>query len=292
MESIDNRITMSGQEQKDVMLQILLDFAAFCDQHKLSYFLDAGTLIGAVRHQGFIPWDDDVDVCMPRKDFDTFMELMRAQGDRLGEHLFLERPKDIVYPFPKLADDRTILVEHPEKHPEEVAVYIDIFPKDGIKDKKLGSKILCKISECFELLQWFNNYSIYAWQKSGSPIKKVIAWFGRKLVKRPNWGVKYQDKLIRRHNKKVKYESCKYVTTLVRGEFRKLAPMECFTDYKWASFEGKQLKIPIGYDTYLRCLYKGDYMQLPPEDQRKWHNTIIYWRSEADKKAFYQGEGL
>lgn len=281
------RVSMNDNEQKKVMLNILLSFAHFCDDHQLVYWLDAGTLIGAVRHKGFIPWDDDIDVGMPRKDFDKFMELMRKQEDKIGEYLYLERPEDVMYPFPKLADKRTILVEHPEKKPEEVAVYIDIFPKDGIKDKGISSKILCKICELFELIQWFNHYSIYAWSKSTSPTKRVIGYIGRKLVKNPNWGVPIQQKIIRSHNQKVDYSKCEFVTTLVRGEFHKLAPRSCFDEQIVMPFENYEFKIPKGYDTYLRCLYKGDYMQLPPEDKRKGHNTILYWVSKEAKEEFF-----
>ena len=109
-------------------------------------------------------------------------------------------------------------------------------------------------------------------------------------MKNPNWGVKYQQKLIKRHNAKMNYSDCEYVTTLVRGEFHKLAPRECFEDFEMTAFEGKMFKIPAGFDKYLRCLYKGDYMQIPPEDQRKWHNTIIFWKSDEDKKSFYNSQ--
>ena len=285
---MEQRISMTADEQKEVMLNILLEVAKFCDEHGLTYFLDAGTLIGAVRHKGFIPWDDDVDICMMREDFDTFMELMQQKGDWLTDHIFLERPENIMYPFPKIADNRTILVEHPEKKPEEVAVYIDIFPKDYIKDKKLSSRLLCKMSGFYELLQWFNHYSIYAWETAASPLKRAVAWCGRKVIRHPNWGVKHQQKLITRHNRRVNPSQCKYVTTLVRGEFHKLAPVECFSEAIPAQFEGCNFQIPVGYDEYLHCLYKGDYMQIPPEADRKWHDTVIYWKSASARKCFYE----
>ena len=71
---MNNRRPMTLDEQKKVMLNILVEFAKFCDEHNLRYYLDAGTLIGAVRHKGFIPWDDDIDVNMPQKDYDKFIE--------------------------------------------------------------------------------------------------------------------------------------------------------------------------------------------------------------------------
>ena len=84
---MNNRRPITLDEQKKVMLNILVEFANFCDEHNLTYYLDAGTLIGAVRHKGFIPWDDDIDVDMPQKDYDKFIELTRKLEGYLTDHL-------------------------------------------------------------------------------------------------------------------------------------------------------------------------------------------------------------
>ena len=118
---------MTLDEQKRVMLNILVEFAKFCDEHDLMYYLDAGTLIGAVRHKGFIPWDDDIDVNMPQKDYDKFIELTRNSKGYLSEHIQVEYPENTIYSFLKISDDRTILVEFPAQNPMEVGVYIDVF---------------------------------------------------------------------------------------------------------------------------------------------------------------------
>ena len=84
---IVERVSMTLDEQKFVMLNILKEFANFCDQHGLMYYLDAGTLIGAVRHKGFIPWDDDIDINMPQVDYDRFIALTKKQSGYISEHL-------------------------------------------------------------------------------------------------------------------------------------------------------------------------------------------------------------
>ncbi len=285
---MNEQLNISLAEQKEIMLRILVDFANFCELNKLNYHLDAGTLIGAVRHNGFIPWDDDIDVGMPRKDFDTFIELMRQQNDRLSEHIILEYPENTIYPFLKIADDRTVLVEFPNKYPMDCSVYIDVFAKDGIKDSSLKSKWLCKKSEMLGLIHWFNHFSIFAWKEKGNVIQKIIAFFGRVFFKNSNWAIYVQNRLIQRNAKKHPVEGCKYVTTLTNGEFHKIAPKECFDSYIMSDFEGKKFKIPVGYDRYLHCLYKGNYMQLPPEDKRVHHDTIVCWKSEEAKKDYYQ----
>ena len=274
-----NRKPMTLDEQKQVMLNILKEFASFCDRNNLSYYLDAGTLIGAVRHKGYIPWDDDIDVNMPQKDYDRFIELTKKSNGYLSDHLLVEYPEDTVYTFLKISDERTILVEFPDTNPMEVGVYMDIFPKYGVKDKSWKSKLLCKISEKLALLHWFNKYSVNAWQRPGnSSIKKIIAKIAKAITWNDAWATKLQNKMMHRYAKNHPLEECSYVTTLTYGEFHKMAPKECFDGYQMLDFEGCQFKGPKDYDTYLHCLYKGDYMQLPPEDKREVHITEVYWK--------------
>ena len=269
---------MTLDEQKKVMLDILVEFAKFCDEHNLMYYLDAGTLIGAVRHKGYIPWDDDIDLNMPQIDYDKFVDMMRQQSGMLNDHLLVEFPETTIYPFLKISDTRTILVEFPDRNPMEVGVYIDIFPKYGVKDKSWCSKLLCKTSEICTNFHWFNRYSIYAWARPGHNIlQKAIAWVGRHTVKNCQLPLRIQSVIMHRYARRHPLETCQYVTTLTNGEFHKLAPRECFDGFQWLEFEGLQFKGPKDYDTYLHCLYKGDYMQLPPEDKRHHHQTEVYW---------------
>ena len=273
------RKPISLEEHKKIMLNILIEFAKFCDEHNLMYYLDAGTLIGAVRHKGFIPWDDDIDVNMPQKDYDCFVELTRQSKGFMTEHLQVEYPEDTIYPFLKVSDDRTVLVEFPDQNPMEVGVYIDVFPKYGIEDKKLSTKILCKTCSYLHLMHWFNTFSIYAWARPGNSIvKKMIAWIGRKTVKNSPFPIIVQNWLMHGYARKHPLENCKYVTTFTNGEYHKLAPKECFDGFQWLDFEGVKFKGPKDFNTYLHSLYKGDYMQLPPEDKRVHHNVEVYWK--------------
>lgn len=284
----ESRIRMNPQEQKDVMLNILIRFSKYCDSHGLEYFLDAGTLLGAVRHKGYIPWDDDIDVNMPRKDYDRFCELTRKNHGKLSEHLYVEYSEDTIFPFLKIADDRTVLVEYPDKNPMEVGVYIDVFPKDGIKDSSWKSKIVCDVSYKLNLIRWFNVFSIYAWKNDSSYLKRIVARVGRSLIKFPNLPLKLQQAWIKSYGRRNPVGKCRYVTTLVNGEFHKIAPIECFRSSVLLEFEGNRFKAPVGYDQYLRCLYPGDYMTLPPEEKRIHHDTIVYWRSATAYQDFHK----
>lgn len=276
---MNNRSVMTPQEHKQVMLGILVEFAKFCDRHGLMYHLDAGTLIGAVRHKGFIPWDDDIDVNMPYCDYDKFIYITKQSGGYMTEHLIVEYPEETIYPFLKISDDRTILVEFPMKNPMEVGVYIDVFPKYGIKDKKWKSKMICKVSELLGLFHWFSSYSIYAWRRPGHNIfQKTMAAIGRLLFPQEKFSTRVQNWVMHQYAKRNPIENCQYVTTLTNGEFNKLAPISCFDGFQWLEFEGYKFKAPKDFDTYLHCLYKGDYMQLPPKSKRVHHDIRVYWK--------------
>lgn len=275
-----NRL-MTDSEQKQVMLDILTDFAKYCQAHDLQYFLDAGTLLGAVRHHGYIPWDDDIDVNLPRKDYDAFIALTKASGGMLNDHIQVEYPEDTMHVYLKLGDVRTTLIEYPDRLATECMVYIDIFPKDGLLDKSWRTKLLSKTSEKLALLNWFHKFSIYAWKNEKSAVKRIIAACGRLALRRPNAALRLQDRMIHRYAGKHPADRCKYVTTLVNGEFHKIAPKACFDQAVDMEFEGRTFKGPAGYDAYLRCLYPGDYMQLPPVEKRVKHDTIVFWKEEG-----------
>lgn len=282
---MSSRVTMTRDEQKEVMLNILFEFAQYCEKHNLRYFLDAGTLLGAVRHKGYIPWDDDVDVNMPMEDYDKFIALTRENDGHLNKHLVVKYPEDTIYPFLKIEDDRTILVEFPDKNPMEVGVYMDVFPKVGIKDDGVATKMVCTLSALCGYIQWFNKFSIYAWKTKGNRVQKIIAALGRVLIKDSNIPVRWQNRLIHRNIDKNPLAKCKYVTTLTNGEFVKRADKHCFDDYLMMTFENKKFRVPVGYKEYLPCLYGAMYMQLPPVEKRRVHNTIIFWKSKTLRKA-------
>ena len=145
----DSKISMTRYEQKLVMLQILKKFADFCENNKLSYFIDQENCLGAVRHQGYIPWDDDIDVNMPIDDYDKFVQLTKENHGFLSGHLRVEYPEETIYPFLKISDDRTILVEFPQKYPMEVGDILMCFLKLGLSMINLGQNIFCSDMRLF-----------------------------------------------------------------------------------------------------------------------------------------------
>lgn len=273
-----NKGTISLEEHQKIMLEILKDFAEFCDQNGLKYYLDAGTLLGAVRHQGFIPWDNDMDVCMMREDYERMIQIARRKDGMINDHIILEEPENTIYCFCKLGDTRTKLVEFPDTYPEECYIYIDVFPKDGLKNLGIGTKIICKTSEILGLFHWFNKHSIPYWRSKKKGFKRIAAAIGKHLVRDKNRPYRLQQKLIKWYSRKHPLESCGFVNTLVNGEYHRIAPKGCFEDRTLLNFEGEKFYAPKGYEEWLRVLYGNDYMTPPPPEKQSVHHVIASWR--------------
>lgn len=271
--------SISLREHQKIMLDILSDFDDFCCRNQLRYFLDAGTLLGAVRHNGFIPWDNDADVCMLRSDYDRFIQLLNERNYYLNDHILLEIPEETMYCFCKLGDTRTEMIEFPDTHPEKCYVYIDVFPKDGLPEDSLRTKILCHCSFYLSLLHWFNKHSIPYWKTKKSGLKKYVAVIADRIVTDRNIGLNIQNWLIRRNNRKNPIEQCKKITTLVNGEYHRRCEKECFDERILWEFEGRQFYIPKGYDHWLRVLYGDNYMEVPPPEKREVHNVTVTWKN-------------
>lgn len=270
---------MCIEEVVRVELEILESVARFCEEHDLRYFLAYGTLIGALRHKGFIPWDDDIDIQMPRSDYNRLIEIFEKENK--NPNLTLVSPLDKIsrHPIVKIIDNRTVKVEQGIDYMHgNLGIDIDIFPIDGQPEAEAD----------FE--RWYNKlkriYSLYTASmtvtKGGSlkrriaiPIIRVVA--SRRAMKRK------ADRLHRKYP----YDTSRYLGA-VECAFNSMGnrvEKECFADYVLVEFEGKQFRAPIGYDSILRKIY-GDYMQLPPEEKRvSHHSAVAYWKENFHEEV-------
>lgn len=251
------------KELRAIQTGILDDIHKFCTANGITYFLSCGTLIGAVRHKGYIPWDDDIDLYMPREDYERFLS---SYKDGEGRYLVIDpkAEKHYFYTFAKVVDTRTLLVET-ETAGYRIGVYVDIFPVDYVSDdeaeririfkrKRLLYKIRrCKISN--------ENY-----------LKSRLAYYCYRLLP---VSVKTIDRMIDRLV--VRREPTNTVANMTEAGpsvagCLPATDMEASVDIE---FEGKMYKTMIGYKDYLSRTY-GDYMTLPPVDKRVTHSFEAY----------------
>ena len=256
------RITVD--DMKKIQLDILQSFVNYCEKNKLEYFLAAGTAIGAVRHRGFIPWDDDIDVMMPRNSYNKFLAEYINENYEVFD---CWRREDYYYPFAKLVDKHTLLKEK-TKVPTSFGVYIDIFPIDVIPDSKVGM-LLLKLKRNLIDFKITTKVTI---NRNRSKWKKICLWLGRLFFKKERLidCVREMDSLYKKYaDKSSLYMYC------ISFFFMSRKPMlkEIYSDYILCSFEGIQCRLPVGNDILLKSIY-GDYMKLPPMEKRIYKHDV------------------
>lgn len=255
-------------ELKQVQIQILDDVAAFCDKEKLTYFLAYGTLIGAIRHQGYIPWDDDIDLVMPRKDYDYFMRYYNQSTSRY-KFVDYEIDPDYLYPFGKVMDTKTVLKENCHIS-YDLGVNIDIFPLDKVDAE---GKLL-RLEKRIRKIIFFKTMP---WSSRRGLLKNLILTAGRVAFSVIPLKVLIAKTI--QYGKSLNKTNSVKVSVPVDGAYNvNVWDKSWFESYEYHEFEKKQYKIPVGYDPWLRDVY-GDYMQIPPEEQREsLHDIKAYWR--------------
>jgi len=267
---------MNFNEVRKIQLDMLDVFIDYCSENNLRYYLDAGTLLGAIRHKGFIPWDDDIDVCMPRRDYEKLLLLAK---DGISGDVELLFPEDSIYPMLKIINKNTLMIEFPNSIKNEIGVYIDVFPKDGVSNKNCIAYFQCFLIKCLVLLNWFFKVSIYKWKSDGNMLKRSIAFLVRLLL--GNRCVKFPLKLIDKLAKLYSFDDSKRVATVIAGGMKNCVDKSKFDDFDLAPFEHLSAKVPIGHNDYLRQLY-GEYMIVPPIEERLTHDNVVYFLDEND----------
>lgn len=257
---------LESKEIKEIEHGILKYVAEVCDRNNLRYFLSYGTLLGAIRHKGFIPWDDDIDIAMPRQDYDKLLKILRSSSDSKYKVL-IPGEADYFYEFAKVVDTDTEVKELGLEESER-ALWIDIFPLDGlIKEDKLQTRFL-------KILHFFRVAAVYKSMPPSPGWAKVPLFLFWKICRLIGW--RYFLKLVINLSQKYKYEDCDYVGYAASYPGKnKFIPKQFFSEVVEVSFEGKVYKAPKMWDAYLTMLY-GDYMTLPDEDKRIGHKILAY----------------
>lgn len=264
---------LSLNELKEIELETLKMFHAFCVEHNIRYFLAFGTLLGAIRYKKFIPWDDDVDLLIPREDYDRLLTLF--QDNEKYKLYSFERNPEYHFPFAKLCDmtTRKVETEYPDSK-VEMGVELDLFPLDHFdNDIEVARQEARRIKGYMVRL----GYTKVARPHTKNPLK-FVAWsiiLGyNKLL-----GGRYFVKKIIKECRKEEQQGSAYMGAKVWciwGE-RGIIPAEVFSEAIEIEFEGEKFFAPKDYDTYLTCMY-GDYLPEPPPEKRKTHHFFTAYR--------------
>lgn len=276
--SLDKNIL---KELHKVEVEILDEFVRVCNKHNLRYWLVGGTLLGAIRHKGFIPWDDDIDIGMPREDYNKFISLAEKELKNKYFIHYIGNDKNFYLNFLKIKKKNTLFDEKLiEKIDTKKNIFIDIFPYDEVENPHAKSFIIKNyIYKNLTPLALYKT-KILEKNKLRRPwLRFLVLPFTYQSI------LKFQRKIEISENKK---ENCQFVTSYTGSyNFQKeTLPKEKIYPLKEAEFEGKKYYIPNDYDYYLTNIY-GDYMKLPPKEKRIAHlpNKIIFDTTKGEKNG-------
>lgn len=253
------------------LLDMLKWFDDFCKKNNLQYFSVGGTLLGSVRHQGFIPWDDDIDIAMPRRDYNRLAELM---GEKVFDHYVLETQnsskKDFCYPYYKLYDTNTTLIEHYRK-PLVRGIFLDIFPLDGVgADKEEGIKWYRRINHKYS----FYLTRVAAIRRSRSRYKNLAIKVSQLIPECIIDNMKIRKELDGMCQKFSFTDSLWGGNLLGNWGEREIVPLKVFGTPTPYQFEDMLLCGPEDFDGYLSCIY-GDWRKLPPKEKQVSHHDFL-----------------
>lgn len=247
--------------------------ADFCEEHNLRYFLGYGTLLGAVRHKGFIPWDDDVDIIMPKDDYLKLIDIFNKE--KKEDHLFLVDPmSDLArHTFVKIIDQRTVKIEGSIEYLHgNLGVDIDVFPVDGVpEDEEEYRKWYKKLYMLYRMCVW----DVIDWKTTTSKKLKLALPFIKPFLNRKKLLAK-AEKLhsLYPYNNSVMVDEVSSIFNLAKHKLYKVD----FDEYEYSDFEDRKFRIPKAYDKILTSTY-GDYMTPPPKENRTTHHTNkCYWK--------------
>lgn len=258
------------KKMKKKMLDMLLYFKQFCDEHGLMFALVGGGAIGAVREHGFIPWDDDIDCTMPRSDYERFPELWEKYGDK-DRYVFCRSNRDINYHHAasSLRDPTTTFICTYNQN-EDICHGLAL--EFGAKDATPDSKIL-------QYIQIFHGYMFALFNNQRLPNNQgSFLRFLTKVAYALVPSKKMRDRIwiyAEKQKSKYSWDDCKYVKELWGKTSFYNFPKEWFDHVVYFDFEGYKMPLPAGYHEYLSLIF-GDYMQRPPLEERVAKHDLVF----------------
>jgi len=270
MNSYKNSINIQNHEIKRVQLDALNFLISFLDKHQIKYFVIAGTLLGAVRHRGFIPWDDDIDIGLKRNDYEQFIDLFSKEFNSDPSKLYFlqnwHTEKEFAMPFSKLRVNQTIYKEFVTKNINfHHGIYIDIFPFDDVKTNKIQNKLQNNVSNFIhKIILLKSNYKIIS-PKIQIFLRGILRILPKKSL------INIFEKFTCSSDLNSQHMVC---TGGSYGFYRETVNKYWFKELEVFEFENLKVKGPIKFNLYLQNLY-GDYMILPPVEERISRHGIV-----------------
>lgn len=257
----------TDKEFKEVLINMLSYFNKYCKKNNIKFFLMYGSLLGAARHKGIIPWDDDIDLVIPRPDYTKLIKKFNNESERY-KIVSTETYPEYTAPLAKIIDTKTILRQHyGYKEKVELGIYIDLFVYDGLPDDEIERKN--HVKKALDLANKWGHANHEFYYKGDSFFKNLARWIW--YAPTNILGYKHMLKVISKNALKYDYENSNYIGNLLYVVTpREVYPKSYFeTDY--LEFEKMKCPVPKEYEKILTQHY-GDWKKLPPEEKRVTHH--------------------
>ena len=263
-------------ELQDKMLEIMYNIHDFCVKNGIEYCLMGGSVLGARRHGGFIPWDDDMDIFMTAVNYDKFRKLFNGTKAFPNYHLQEWGLTDGMITIAKVRDSNTTYIESELKNWKiNQGIFIDIFILHVAPNNKLLQYRQCFWAK-YVVCKSLANKNYVKRRGAVSILMKLLRMFPEKFL------IKYGLKQVYKYQYKNTNYYCNF---LGKAGFKKgLYKKECFLPYRLAKFETVKLYVPAKIDDFLKCRF-GDYMKIPSADRIKWEQHAEFWDTKNSYKT-------
>ena len=260
---------LTSEECREIQLNIVNVIDRICEDNNLKYCICGGTMLGAIRHKGFIPWDDDIDIMLLRKDYDKLITILKSQTDYKWMDILDYQSKGYYYPFAKAVDNTTVAKQ--DDNITEHGLWVDIFPYDNLpnNDKERKKFILKNYKKRSVILSMITDFD--AKEKIKHRYIKTILKIYSNFINKNKFIEKYNAFGQKYNNQESEYVGCMFSPYKLKECFKK----SWFKNIKKYKFENTELFGPIKADEFLKQLY-GNYIELPPIDKRKGHKIIVW----------------
>lgn len=264
---------VTQEEYKKALVELLKYVDGVCRENNIKYSLFGGTLIGAIRHKGIIPWDDDIDIILMNDEYEKLIKALKEKNSNANKFFLMDNDTEKTYirPFAKVINTDTTLEEDYVKKVDNYGIYLDIFKYNYVPNNKFLRKIHYHMFWCEKTLMTLSTVN----KKYKNLYKKLIVSFAQKISSE-TWLKMCNKRFDRYKNKKNnKYIMSNWPAYGYKHEIQLASDFNEFID---TEFEGIKIMVSKEYDNILKTTF-GDYMTPPPEDKRIAHDNEAYWKN-------------